>query len=360
MNILLWVVLPYATIVVLVARLDLALPLRQVRLDHPLLAALRVHGAALGHRPMFHFGVLFVLVGHIGGLLIPKSWTEAVGISEHAYHLTAVFLGTVAGFCTLIGLAILIARRRLIGPVFTATTKNDKAMYVVLAGAIVLGLLATVRANIARRRLRLPRNRLAVVPVAVLPAARAELMADVPLGFQLHLLVAFALFAFWPFTRLVHAFSAPVGYLTRPYVVYRSRDARPGARAGLAPAARPGGTAHIPKTPPRTEHDDNPDAGATSRRHPQPDRGHHRLPRQLLGVGAARPARARRSRRQLGLSFAAQSLLVAVPVLVGSLGRIPVGALTDRFGARVMFPIVSLATIVPVLTLASCSRPTGR
>jgi MFS transporter, NNP family, nitrate/nitrite transporter len=44
-----------------------------------------------------------------------------------------------------------------------------------------------------------------------------------------------------------------------------------------------------------------------------------------------------------------QSLLVAVPVVVGSLGRIPVGALTDRFGGRLMFPAVSLATIVPVL-----------
>ncbi|MFC4463931.1 MFS transporter [Streptomyces xiangluensis] len=51
----------------------------------------------------------------------------------------------------------------------------------------------------------------------------------------------------------------------------------------------------------------------------------------------------------LDLSSFEQSLLVAVPVVVGSLGRIPVGALTDRFGGRVMFPIVSAATIVPVL-----------
>ncbi len=51
-----------------------------------------------------------------------------------------------------------------------------------------------------------------------------ELMADAPLGFQLHALVAFGLFALWPFTRLVHVFSAPLGYLTRPYIVYRSRD----------------------------------------------------------------------------------------------------------------------------------------
>ncbi|UQU61798.1 MFS transporter [Couchioplanes caeruleus] len=60
-------------------------------------------------------------------------------------------------------------------------------------------------------------------------------------------------------------------------------------------------------------------------------------------------------KERLGLSFAAQSLLVAVPVVVGSLGRIPVGALTDRYGARVMFPLVSIVTIVPVLTLTAVS-----
>ena len=43
------------------------------------------------------------------------------------------------------------------------------------------------------------------------------------------------------------------------------------------------------------------------------------------------------------------SLLVAIPVLVGSLGRIVVGALTDRFGGRLMMPTVSLITIIPVL-----------
>ena len=44
-----------------------------------------------------------------------------------------------------------------------------------------------------------------------------------------------------------------------------------------------------------------------------------------------------------------QALLVAVPVVVGSVGRIPVGALTDRFGGRVMLPAVTFTTIVPVL-----------
>lgn len=49
------------------------------------------------------------------------------------------------------------------------------------------------------------------------------------------------------------------------------------------------------------------------------------------------------------LSESDVALLVAVPVVVGSLGRIPVGALTDKFGGRIMFPLVSASTIVPVL-----------
>ncbi|WP_374330291.1 MFS transporter [Streptomyces sp. PSKA30] len=58
-----------------------------------------------------------------------------------------------------------------------------------------------------------------------------------------------------------------------------------------------------------------------------------------------------RFKDSLDLTSFEQSLLVAVPVVVGSLGRIPVGALTDRYGGRVMFPIVSAGTIVPVLYL---------
>jgi len=54
-------------------------------------------------------------------------------------------------------------------------------------------------------------------------------------------------------------------------------------------------------------------------------------------------------REDLDLSAFQQAFLVAVPVVVGSLGRIPVGALTDRLGARVMFPLVTVLTIAPVL-----------
>ncbi|WP_449060349.1 respiratory nitrate reductase subunit gamma [Planomonospora algeriensis] len=182
--------------------------------------------------PLFHFGILVVLLGHIGGLVIPKSWTEAAGVSEHAYHVVAVVLGTIAGVATLGGLAILIYRRRTVGPVFTATTRNDKLMYAVLAVTIVLGLAATVMANIVGggydyRTTISPWFR-SIFYFQPDPA----LMAGAPPLFQLHALSALLLFAVWPFTRLVHMLTAPVGYLTRPYVVYRSRDEQPtGSRA---------------------------------------------------------------------------------------------------------------------------------
>jgi MFS transporter, NNP family, nitrate/nitrite transporter len=55
---------------------------------------------------------------------------------------------------------------------------------------------------------------------------------------------------------------------------------------------------------------------------------------------------------ELGLSATQASLLVAMPVFVGSLGRVPVGALTDRFGGRLMFTVLTLASAVPVVLVA--------
>jgi nitrate reductase gamma subunit len=184
--------------------------------------------------PLFHFGMLGVVGGHVIGLLVPRSWTEAVGIDDHLYHLVAVIGGLVAGAAALVGMAILIYRRRTVGPVFSATTPMDKAMYAFLGAAVVLGMWNTIAGSVFslggeynyREGVSVwYRSFLAFQP-------RPELMAEAPIGFQLHALVAFGLFALWPFTRLVHVFSAPVGYLTRPYIVYRSRDDRPGARPG--------------------------------------------------------------------------------------------------------------------------------
>ena len=183
--------------------------------------------------PLFHFGLLFVILGHIGGLLIPQSWTDGAGVSDHTYHLVALITGTVAGIATLAGIALLIWRRRTTGPVFRATTRTDKLMYVFLGGAIAAGLTATL-ANVG-----LDHN----YRQTVSPWLRSlgylhpdvDLMAKAPGVFQVHVLIAFALFALFPFTRLVHALSAPVGYLFRPYIVYRSRGT---GTLGARPARR--------------------------------------------------------------------------------------------------------------------------
>ena len=179
--------------------------------------------------PMFHFGIIGVFFGHVVGLGVPKSWTEAVGVSEGMYHFMAVSLGAATGAATVVGMIILIYRRRTVGPVFSVTTRMDKAMYLVLAIVIFLGLANTVVANIFGHY-----DYREGVSIWFRGIFRFELhpdlMAEAPLGFQLHGLSAMLLFALWPFTRLVHVFSAPLGYLTRPYIVYRSRDDQLGSR----------------------------------------------------------------------------------------------------------------------------------
>ena len=175
--------------------------------------------------PLFHFGILFVAAGHVMGLLVPKDWTQAVGIPEHVYHLMAVIPGTAAGLMTLVGLGGLLYRRFVVKSVRLATTRNDKIMYVLLVLPICLGAWATISTQLFGgshgydyRETISPwlRSILLLDP-------QPELMADVPLIFKLHIAAALLLFAIWPFTRLVHVVSAPVGYVTRPYVVYRSR-----------------------------------------------------------------------------------------------------------------------------------------
>jgi nitrate reductase gamma subunit len=224
MKTLLWVVLPYVTIAVLVVgsfwryRYDkFGWTTRSSQLYESRL--LRIAS------PLFHFGILVVIIGHLIGLVIPESWTSAAGLSEYGYHVQAVTLGGVAGACTLVGVVLLIYRRRTTGPVFIATTKNDKTMYLVLVAAILAGVATTLAGSgvIGAEH----NYRETVSPwfrsIFVLQPD-ADRMSEAPFAFQLHTLIGMVLFALWPFTRLVHAFSAPVGYLFRPYIVYRGRE----------------------------------------------------------------------------------------------------------------------------------------
>src|SRR3954466_10563239 len=117
LNVILWVVVPYVAIAVFVVG-----HYWRYRYDK---FGWTTRSSQLYERrllrwgsPLFHFGILVVLLGHVMGLGVPKSWTEAVGISEEMYHASAVALGAISGFCTIVGMAILIYRRRTVGPVF--------------------------------------------------------------------------------------------------------------------------------------------------------------------------------------------------------------------------------------------------
>ena len=224
-DVVLWGVLPYLTITVLAGgtvwryRYDqFGWTTRSSELHESRL--LRIGS------PLFHFGILVVVFGHVIGLVIPERWTSAAGLSEHGYHVQAVTLGGIAGLATLVGVAILVYRRRTTGPVFTATTRNDKTMYAVLVAAIVAGLATTalgsgvVGGSHNYRETVAPwfRSLFVLQP-------DIDSMAAAPLAFRIHTLIGMLLFALWPFTRLVHAFTAPVAYLFRPYIVYRSRAA---------------------------------------------------------------------------------------------------------------------------------------
>lgn len=237
-DVLLWVALPYVSIAVLV--LGTVYRRRYDKFGWTTRSSQLYESNILRWgSPLFHTGILLVLFGHVGGLLVPKSWTEAVGVNESMYHALSAGLGTVAGLLLLLGLAILIARRRLVGPVFTATTRNDKAMYLLLTIVILLGLWTTIRVNTIGAGYDYRETVSPWFRSVFRLNPDAELMADVPLSLQAHVVAAWVLFAIWPLTRLIHAFSAPVGYLTRPYVVYRSRDKAPARGRGGAWGARP-------------------------------------------------------------------------------------------------------------------------
>lgn len=227
MDFLLWGVLPYLVALALVAGLiwryrydQFGWTTRSSQLYESRL--LRIAS------PMFHYGLFVVLAGHLMGLLIPKAWTDLF-VTQENYHAVALGAGTLAGIATLVGVALLIYRRRTTGPVFLATTRNDKLMYVVLVAAIVLGIVATLTGGAYpdgtehnyRETVSIWFRSLLVFSPDV------EAMAASTWQFKVHILIAFGLFLLIPFSRLVHAFTVPLHYLFRPYVVYRSRDALP-------------------------------------------------------------------------------------------------------------------------------------
>ncbi len=222
-NLLLWVVLPYVTAATLVVGL-----IWRYRYDKfgwttrsSQLYETRIMRIA---SPLFHFGALAVIGGHFLGLLIPQSWTDAWGVEEHLYHSLTMPLSLTAGTATIVGMALLIYRRRSNARVFQRTTANDKVMYVFLASAIVLGVSASWFASGLFGEGHNYREDVSVWARSILMfQPQPEHMAAAPMIFQLHVVAGLLLFSVWPFTRLVHVLSAPLQYVVRPYVVYRTK-----------------------------------------------------------------------------------------------------------------------------------------
>ena len=174
---------------------------------------------------LFHWGIFFVIGGHVMGVLIPESFYEALGISEHMYHKIAIGFGLPAGIAALSGLIILAYRRTADKRIRKTSSAGDLITLVTLLFMLATGLASTFL-NIDSKGFD---YRTTIGPWfrnIFLFKPDASLMESVPLWFKIHIVVGYAVFIVWPFTRLVHVFSMPLKYLTRSYVVYRKRAPR--------------------------------------------------------------------------------------------------------------------------------------
>jgi len=244
MSIFLWGVLPYLTLLVLISGLNWRYKYDQfgwTTRSSQLYESRLLKIAS----PLFHYALLGVFVGHIVGLLIPKSLTDSIGISQEMYHAGAFYIGGLAGVGLVIGLALLIWRRRRTTRVFKATTANDKTMYLVLALVIALGMIATLTGDVTAAGE--PHNYRETVSVwfrsLIILQPDIAAMEAATWQFQAHVIFGLILFMMTPFTRLVHAFTAPFHYIFRPYVVFRSRTKKnargPKTRRGWEPVGAP-------------------------------------------------------------------------------------------------------------------------
>ena len=178
---------------------------------------------ALGS-PLFHYGILLTFGGPRGGPAHPRRMDPGTGHQRRPLPRHRGRGRRLAGVMTVAGLAILVYRRLTVRAVGRASLASDLVMYLLLGGTILIGLVITLTGNGHDYRATVApwfRSVFALQP-------SAEAIAGAPLGFQLHALIAWGLIAAWPYTRLVHAFSLPLGYLFRPYIVYRSREASRG------------------------------------------------------------------------------------------------------------------------------------
>ncbi|WP_298421420.1 respiratory nitrate reductase subunit gamma [Rhodoblastus sp.] len=173
---------------------------------------------------LFHVGILIIFMGHLVGLLTPIVVFETLGIPHEAKQLLAMVVGGVAGLMCLVGLVMLL-HRRLTDPRIRATSSfSDMAILFILLAQLLLGL-----STIAISAQHLDGGEMVkfmtwAQGVFTLRSDNWMVVADVSPIFKMHLALGMTIFLLFPFTRLVHIWSAPVWYLGRQgYQVVRTR-----------------------------------------------------------------------------------------------------------------------------------------
>lgn len=172
---------------------------------------------------LFHVGILLLFLGHFFGLLTPPEVYHAVGLSVGAKQWLAIIAGTVFGTICFIGLTLLLHRRLTDPRIRKTSAPMDLVILGVLWLQLVLGL-ATIPASIAHSD---GGTMVALADwaqrIVTFRSGAAEAIADVGLVYKLHLVLGMVMFLLFPFSRLVHIWSAPVWYLGRRYQVVRTR-----------------------------------------------------------------------------------------------------------------------------------------
>ena len=173
---------------------------------------------------LFHVGILTIFGGHFVGLLTPIWVFDFLGVSHSFKQGLAITAGGIAGIACFIGITLL-AHRRLFDPRIRATSSfSDTAILLILWVQLSLGL-STIFVSLEHMDgHEMVKFMDWAQGILTLQPSAAQYVADVHPIFKAHLFLGMTIFLLFPFTRLVHAWSAPVWYLGRPgYQVVRTR-----------------------------------------------------------------------------------------------------------------------------------------
>src|SRR5690625_176827 len=217
-----WVIFPYITGLIMIVGLLYRYAFRQLSWAAPSTEFFEKKWLRIGS-PLFHWGIVFAVIGHVMGMVVPKGFYVAIGITDEMYHFGAIFGGGLAGLMVVAGLIILLIRKIIIDPVRIHASFAD--FFCVLALLMVAGL-GTSMTIVYNTTVVAYEYRTTIGPwfrSLFIFQPKYELMTSVPFIFKAHVIAAFALFASIPFTHLVHFYSLPVNYPGRAPQQYRSR-----------------------------------------------------------------------------------------------------------------------------------------